>query len=273
MKTKAHVSKKKIQSVKELSELLKGNRTLLIASIKNIPASQFQEISKKLRGKAVIKVPKKNLIIRVLNGSNEEELKRLSEKVDDSTAIIFSNLDPFDLSLELIQNRSSTRAKPGQISEEDIEVPAGPTNLVPGPAISELGALGIAIMIDKGKISIKEAKIIAKKGEKISKGASEVMSKLGIKPFKVGFTPLAAFNITDKKLYLEIKINVEETLLDLREKFGKALAFAVSIGYASKDTIKLLINKAFVYESAIGRLIKEEKSEQNIPEIKSGETQ
>ena len=62
-------------------------------------------------------------------------------------------------------------------------------------------------------------------------------------------------------------------MLDLREKFGKALAFAVSIGYASKDTIKLLINKAFVYESAIGRLIKEEKSEQNIPEIKSGETQ
>ena len=52
MKTKAHVSKKKIQSVKELSELLKGNRTRLIASIKNIPASQFQEISKKLRRKS-----------------------------------------------------------------------------------------------------------------------------------------------------------------------------------------------------------------------------
>ncbi|MFZ1970878.1 MAG: 50S ribosomal protein L10 [Candidatus Nanoarchaeia archaeon] len=269
MKTQAHVSKKKIQSVKELSELMKENKTLLIASIKNIPASQFQEISKKLRGKAIIKVPKKNLTIRVLNSSNEEELKKLSEKVDDSIAVIFSNLDPFDLSLELIQNRSSIRAKSGQVAEEDIEVPAGPTDLVPGPAISELGAVGIAIMIDKGKISIKEAKIIAKKGEKISKGAAEVMTKLGIKPFKVGFTPLAAFDIANKKLYLEIKISIEETLVELKEKFGKALAFAVSIGYSSKDTIKFLMNKAFAYESAIRRLIKEE----NIPEIKSGETQ
>jgi large subunit ribosomal protein L10 len=273
MKAKAHVSKKKIQSVKELSELMKGNKTLLIASIKSIPASQFQEISKKLRGKAVIKVPKKNLIIRVLNSSNDEELKKLSEKVDDSTAVIFSNLDPFDLALELIQNKSSIGAKPGQVSPEDIEVPAGPTDLVPGPAISELGALGIAIMIDKGKISIKEAKIIAKKGEKISKGASEVMSKLSIKPFKVGFIPLAAFDITNKKLYSEIKINKEETLNELKGMFGKALAFAVSIGYSSKDTIKFLLSKAFSHKSAIERLIKEEKSEENIPEIKSGETQ
>ena len=113
-------------------------------------------------------------------------------------------------------------------------------------------------MIDKGKISIKEAKIIAKKGEKISKGAAEVMTKLGIKPFKVGFTPLAAFDIANKKLYLEIKISIEETLVELKEKFGKALAFAVSIGYSSKDTIKFLMNKAFAYESAIRRLIKEE---------------
>jgi ribosomal protein L10 len=42
MKAKTHVSKKKIQTVKELSELMKNNKTVLIASIKNIPASQFQ---------------------------------------------------------------------------------------------------------------------------------------------------------------------------------------------------------------------------------------
>lgn len=49
----------KIKTVKELSDLIKNKRTVLVASIKNIPGSQFQEISKKLRGKARVKVPKK----------------------------------------------------------------------------------------------------------------------------------------------------------------------------------------------------------------------
>lgn len=272
MKT-TQVSKKKIQTVKELTELAKENRTILIASIKNIPASQFQEISKKLRGKAIIKVPKKSLTVRVLDSMNESEMKKLNEKVDDSIAIIFSNLDPFDLSLELLQNKSPAGAKPGQIAPEDIEISAGPTDLVPGPAITELGTLGIPIMIEKGKISIKQSKVIAKKGEKISRGASEIMIKLDIKPFRVGFIPLAAFDMHEKKLYLEIKIDREETLLELREKSSKALALAVSIGYSSKDTIKLLIKKAFSQEMSIGKLVKEEKSEGNTQEIKSGETQ
>jgi large subunit ribosomal protein L10 len=267
MKHKTHVSKRKILAVKELTELMKENKTVLIASIKNIRASQFQEICKKMRGKAVIKVPKKNLIGMVFESANDENMKKLKEKVDDSVAIIFSNLDPFDLALELIQSKSSVRAKAGQISSEDIEVPAGPTDLVPGPAISELGALGIPIMIDKGKISIKEAKVIAKSGEKISKSAVEIMNKLDIKPFKVGFVPIAAFDIKSKELYLEIKLDKEGTLKDLKEGFGKALALAVVIGYASKDTISFLIRKAVANESAIEKLIKED-----VQEIKSGET-
>ena len=47
------------KAVLDLSKLLKEKKTFLIASIKNIPGSQFQEIVKKLRGKAVVKVPKK----------------------------------------------------------------------------------------------------------------------------------------------------------------------------------------------------------------------
>lgn len=272
---KSHVSKRKIQSVKELTKLMGENRTVLIASIKDIPASQFQEISKKMRGKAVIKVPKRNLIGRVFDSANEEKFKKLKEKVDDSIAVIFSDLDPFELALELMQNKSAVRAKAGQISHEDIEIPAGPTELMPGPAITDLGALGIPIMIDKGKISIKEAKVIAKKGEKISKGAVDVMNKLDIKPFKVGFIPLAAFDNQANELYLEIKINKEETLANLKEQFGKSLALAVSIGYTAKETMGLLLAKALSQGNAIQRLIKEENGEQNMnnQEIKSGETE
>ena len=69
-----HVSGKKIGIVEELSNLLKTKKTILVASIKNLPASQFQDICKQLRGKAVVKVPKKNLILRAIEDSNSEEL-------------------------------------------------------------------------------------------------------------------------------------------------------------------------------------------------------
>ncbi len=254
-KAKTHVSDEKKKVVKELENLIKSKKTIVLASIKNIPASQFQEIGKKLRGKAIVKVPRKNLISRAIDEAGNEHLKALKVHIKDSSAILFSDLDPFDLAAELVKNKTPAKAKPGQEAPEDIEIPAGPTDLVPGPAISELGALGIQIQIEKGKIHIKASKIIAKKGEKISEKAAELMSKLDIKPFSIGFIPVAAFSAVDNKLYLEISIDAEKAIMDLKEAFSKSLAFAVEIGYAASDTIKFLIQKAVRHEMALSNLI------------------
>ncbi|TSC64960.1 MAG: large subunit ribosomal protein L10 [Candidatus Doudnabacteria bacterium Gr01-1014_77] len=263
-KKTTHVSKEKKRGLAEISELVKKKRTMLVASIKNIPASQFQEISKKLRGKAIVKVPKKKLIIRAIDASGNETLKGLKEKISDSTAILFSDSDSFDLAAELVNRRSPAKAKTGQEAPEDIEIPAGPTDLVPGPAISELGALGIQIQIDKGKINIKEPKVIVKKGEKISQGASDLMNKLNIKPFTIGFIPIAAFDAKEQKLYLNIKIDREEVLKELKSSFARALPFAVKIGYVSPDTIKLLIQKAGREGMALRKFVKADVSENKI---------
>lgn len=275
MKTKieTHVSDAKKKIVKELSELIKNKKTILIASIKNLPASQFQEIGKKLRSKAIIKVPKKNLIFRALDSSGDEVVKKLKEHIKDSVAILFSEIDCFDLAGELIKNKSPAKAKAGQEAPQDIEVHAGPTDLVPGPAISELGAVGIKIQIEKGKISIKEPKIIVKKGEKISASAADIMGKLDIKPFSVGFTPLSAFDNQEKKLYLEINIDKEGTLEELKSAFGKGLSFAVEIEYTTEDTIKFLIGKARAHEKVLENLSKEEKVEEPKKEIGEEKTE
>jgi large subunit ribosomal protein L10 len=193
-KKTTRISEGKKEAVRDMENLIKSMPTILIASIKNLPAAKFQEISKKLRGKAEVRVPKKNLIFKALDESGNETAKKLKEKISDNVAVLFSDMDAFDLALELIKNKSTTKAKAGQEAADDIEVQPGPTDLIPGPAISELGALGIQIQIDKGKINIKEAKVIVKKGQKITQSASDVMSKLGIQPFSVGFIPLCAFD-------------------------------------------------------------------------------
>jgi len=243
-KKSTHVSEEKIRAVSELADMIKNKKTIIIASIKNIPSSQYQEIVKKLRGKAIVKVPKKSIIFRALDNSGNEAVKKLKEQIEESVAILFSDMESFELASELMNKKSPAKAKAGQEAPEDIEIPAGPTELVPGPAISELGTAGIKIQIEKGKIHIKEPKIIAKKGEKITANAADIMNKLDIKPFSIGFIPLAAFDTQENKLYLEINIDREKTIEALRESFEKALPFAVEIGYICEDTIKFLIGKA-----------------------------
>jgi len=261
---------KNVKSVAELVDLMKNKKTILIASIKNLPASQFQEITKKLRGKAIVKVPKKNLILLALDSSENEVIKKLKEQIKNSVAILFSDLDAFELASELVTSKSPAKAKAGQEALEDIEVQAGLTDLIPGPAISELGSLGIQIKIEKGKINIREPKIIVKKGEKISTTAAEVMNKLDIKPFSVGFTPLCAFDNQESKFYAELKIDKEATLEELKSAYAKALPFAIEIGYPTKDTISFLIGKAGMHEKALEGLKKEEKVEEK-KEVKKKE--
>ena len=263
-----HVSEAKKRIVENLMDLIKNKKTILIASIKNIPASQFQEIAKKLRGKAIVKVPKKNLIFKAVDDAGNETVKQLKEKITDSVAVLFSDVDSFELAAELTQNKSPVKAKPGQEAPEDISVPAGPTELLPGPAISELGALGIQVQIENGKITIREPKVIAKQGENISSGAADVMNKLDIKPFSVGFVPLAAFDSKEGKLYTEINIDKEQTVEELKQAFGRALPFAVEIGYATNETISFLIGKAGVHGKALEKFAGEEKKEEEKGEEK-----
>ena len=88
------------------------------------------------------------------------------------------------------------------------------------------------------------------------KGAAE---KLNLKPFSVGFIPLSSFDTKEGKLYLEIKIDREESLRELKSFYGKSLAFAIEIGYFSEGTIKFMIAKAGTHEISLENLTEEKK--------------
>lgn len=253
-KTTEHIPEKKLKSVNELADLMKKNKTILVADVGSIPGSQFQAISKKLRGKATVKVPKRNLFYMAIEKSGKKEAAGLKEKINGAVAILFSNLDAYDLAAELIKNKSAAKAKPGQIAPKEIEIPAGPTELTPGPAISELGALGIQIMIQGGKIEIKAPKVLAKEGEAISQKAADMLSKLNILPFTIGFIPLAAYDSDVNTIYVDIKVDREEAVNSLKEAFGRALPFAVNVGYTSEETIKFLVQKAGRHANALENL-------------------
>ena len=180
--TTVHVSDVKKAKVKELAGLL-GSRTVMVISVKNLPSAQFQDIKKKLRGKAKIQVVKKSLVNFALDHCAVKEVHDLVPHVSDSTAMLFSEEDAFIIAGLLADYKSPSKAKVGQIAPFDIEVKAGPTDLIPGPDISALSAIGLAPKVDKGKISILKEKAIVKKGKGSKAAIASMMAELGINSF------------------------------------------------------------------------------------------
>jgi len=192
--------------------------------------------------------------------------------VDDSTAMLFSDDDAFEISGILADEKSPAKAKAGQIAPFDIEVKAGPTDLIPGPDISALSSVGLIPKVENGKIAIQQDKIIAKEGGKITEQLASIMAKLDIIPFEVGVEPVVAFDGEAKKIYVNIKIDKEAMVNSLENAFAKALSFAIEIVYPTDETIDFIIGKAGIEGNAIDTLIGEDtEGKTNTQETKDNE--
>ena len=250
----AHVSDKKKAKVKELAELM-HKKTVMVISIKSLPSAQFQDIKKKLRSRAKIQVVKKSLVDFALDHCGIKELHGLVKYVDDSTAMLFSEHDTFEISGILADEKSPSKAKAGQIAPCDIEVKAGPTSLLPGPDISALSAVGLAPKVEGGKIAIMQDKVIVKEGDEIMEKHASIMAKLDIIPFEVGVEPIAAFDNDVKRVYVDIKIDKGLALSELLDCYSRGLAFAVELSFPNEDTIDFILGKANAHEGVVSRII------------------
>ena len=235
---------------------MKNANTIMLVSIKSLPASQLQKMKKSLREQATIRVAKKSLIVRAVEATGISELMPLAEKVVEDSAVLLSNGDAFELTAWFNENKNPIAAKEGQVAEADISVEEGPTDLVPGPVISELGALGLQIMVEDGKITIRKSKVAVKKGDKVNANAASIFQKLGIKPFMIGITPLAFFDKKSGKIFTGVVVDKKKVLEDLIIGKSKAIGFAINIAYTTKDTIGMLLAKANAQMNALNKLNK-----------------
>jgi large subunit ribosomal protein L10 len=250
---KTHVSDAKKTTVKELVELMKY-KTIMIVSIKGLPSAQFQEIKKKLRANSKVKVAKGNLVKLALEKVGNPALKELEQYVCADCALLFSDEDAFILAGTLNESKSPAKARAGQIAPENIWAEAGGTDLIPGPDISALSAVGLKIKVENGKLAIQQRAIICKQGEPISPERAAILSKLNIIPFKIGIEPVAAYS--SGKVYSGIKVNKEEALGILRSMYAKSIAFAVSLPFVTKESLSFILGKAASHEAALQSLIK-----------------
>jgi large subunit ribosomal protein L10 len=250
------VSEKKQKLLSELVDLIKKNRTVMIASIENIPSVQFQRIKKALKGKVILKVIKKNLVAKAFE--KEKDLEKLEKKLESNFAILFSELDAFEVASLLAQSKVKSKIKPGQIAEKEIVIEAGVTDIMAGPAISEFTKANIKVGIDQGKIAIKEPFII-KKGDKVLLEIAVVLDKLEIKPLYLSLKPIIAYDAKEKKIYENINVDTDSAINFLSVSARQAYNLALKLNYACKETISYLLSKANMEAMALDKLqIKDE---------------
>ncbi|MBI2084195.1 MAG: 50S ribosomal protein L10 [Candidatus Aenigmarchaeota archaeon] len=238
----------KEKELRVLKQLLGMYNTIGLVDMLKMPAKQLQEIKKNLGNEVVIKISKKSLLKMALE---ESRFKPMIEHLPKQPALILSNSEPFAIFKKINSMRFKTYAKEGDVALSDVAVQPGPTELLPGPAISELQKVGIIAGVEGGKIAVKKASTILKRDAVISKDLAGVLRKLKIQAAEV---KLKVDSFYDGMLYPRDVLEMVETYpKKLGEAIREDLMFSINIGYPTKENIKYLIAKVNQQEIALKR--------------------
>ena len=250
----AHVAEWKKEEVIEHKGIIDKYDVVGIVDLLNIPAKQLQEMRKNLKGKAVIRMSKKNLIDLALEDCNasKNNIVDLSGHMDGQVAIIATEMNPFKLYKILEDSKTSAPAKPGSIANDDIVVPAGDTGFEPGPFLGELQQVGIPAKIDKGKIVVQKDTVVVEAGEEVSKSVAATLSRMDINPMEVGIDLKAVYE--DEAIYTSdlLAIDEEQTLADVQSAFAQAFNLSVNAAIPTDETISTIITLAYTRAINVG---------------------
>jgi large subunit ribosomal protein L10 len=237
----------KVSFVDEHKKMLKSYRVVGIVQLKGVPDKLLQSTKNQLKGTTKFIMGRKTLLARILE--SDENAKRLANDLTDTSAIVLSNDDPFDLYAKFQSNSLRLAAKPGQMSPDDVSVLAGETGVQPGQTVTELKSAGIDVQIQKGKVVIAKDKVVVKKGEVISNALAKALHTLEIYPFRAVIEPAALLSeglVFGRKA---LGISKESTAGDIASCFRNALGLCLAANIINAYTINNLITKA--YNSAV----------------------
>lgn len=255
-KERVSITKKKAE-VTELSAKVNQYPTIAIVKLRNLPDALLQSSKKNLRDKdgTYVKVSKLAVVKRVLENAG---LKAQADKMINPSAILLTKQSPYELTSFFRKNRKKVAAKAGQVSPYEIMVPAGDTDLPPGPALSELKTAGVSVMIKAGKISVNKDSVVAKQGEVITVQKAKALQMLGILPFDVGVEMVFAYD--GKYVYGTelLAFDDEKFKQDLLQAARDSMNAAINANFYSSSSIEQLLTRAVRQGMAISSLDKKE---------------
>jgi len=242
----AHVAPNKKQLVEDLASRCAQARVIGIVNIHGIPAPQFQAIRKRLWGRATITVAKNNLLRRALEQASAKnpDLVKLGETIEGQTAVVTADMNPFRLFKELEATKTRAPARGGEVAPEDLWVRAGETPFKPGPIVGELQKAGIPAAIERGKVVIRQDKLLVKAGQRIPRDIAQQLARLEIFPLVVGLDLRGAYEAGT--VFRRDALAIDDTVVrgQIAQAGREALALSLATAYTTKETIGPLLAKA-----------------------------
>ena len=245
------VSEEKKKLVKQIADFVKEYPIIGVVNMSNLPAPQLQNMRASLRDSMKMVMTRKTLLARGLETAGKENVKDLIQYFKGMPALIFTKDNPFALYKTLEKNKSSAPAKAGQEAPKDIIVKAGPTSFAPGPVIGELGAIGVKTGVEGGKIVIKEDSLVVKEGDVINAKAAEMLKRLNIEPMEIGLDLVAVWEKGTIFKGSDLRIDEAEYEANILNAAQWAINLSIEAGIPTKDTIELMIIKAFRDSKAV----------------------
>ena len=239
----AHIPQWKIDEVSELVEKIGNSRVVGIVGVREIPADSIQQMRGDLRGNVEIRMVRNTIAHRALQES-APEIRQLSDYIEDQTALIFSDENPFKLYRLLEKGKRPMPIKAGARAPRDIVIEAGETSFSPGPMVGKLQAAGIPAAIKGGKVVINQKVTLAKEGEVVPAKTADILKTMEIFPRNVGLELRAAYEGGVIFKARDLVIDVQAQVAELCAASSKAFAFAVEIGYATPETIGPMLQRA-----------------------------
>ena len=241
-KSRGSLQKEKMAA--ELNKKIKEYKTIGIIEIAGYPSESFERIKKVFRKKAEFVYANKVVIFNALNKAGY----KLAEKVKEvkMPVLLLSNEDPFEIARESMENSTFTKLKAGEISENEITLPNGPTPFPPGPMLSQFSSIGVKTKNEGGKISIIADTTVVKKGEKVNEKIAGILSSMDIRPKELLLSIAYAYDgktIFSKDLMYTKK---ETYINDISKIFNAALKISVNSGIINKYSIKPMIKKIYI---------------------------
>jgi large subunit ribosomal protein L10 len=235
----------KRRKVEELEQLFRTNQVIGILDLTRTKADLLHEFRKRMSGKAVIKVSKKTLAAIAAERAGRTAAKQFIDSLKNPIGLIFTNMNPFLLYIELEKNRILSYAKPNEKADIDVVIPEMNTGLTPGPILSEFGKMKIPTKIVDGMIWIAKETVAARRGDTISPQLAGLLVKLDIKSVYRSLTIIGAIDGETVIPAESLKIDVEKTEEELLRARQMAMGLAVAVAYPASEVVELIIAKAF----------------------------
>jgi large subunit ribosomal protein L10 len=238
------VLQEKSGEVKQIEKTLVEYKSIGVASLQKVRASQLQELKKTLTGQVYMRVMKNTLMKIAIENLGREDLKKLEPFLEGSNVLLFTNLNPFKLALLLEKGKVKTTAKSGDIAAMDVVVPEGNTGQPPGPIISQLNGVGLPTRIESGSVWVSKDTLVVRRGEVINERLASVLSKLGIKAVEAGLSMRAVYDEGLMVMEQQLHIDIEGTRKMLQANQAEAFALAMELNYPAPETIRSLLQNA-----------------------------